>query len=102
MERRTVELQIAGQKYRVVSTASEEELHHLAGIVSAKLGEVSARGQPSQALLLAAIALAHAAEAERGRRAALEQKTRDLLGRVLGRIDEVLESSPGSDVSRRP
>ncbi|HZU82506.1 MAG TPA: cell division protein ZapA [Polyangiaceae bacterium] len=92
MDRRTVELRIAGQKYRVVSSASEEELQRLAGVVTSKMGELSpfARAQPSQAILLAAMALAHEAEAERDRRVALEQKTRELLRRVLGRIDQAL------------
>jgi cell division protein ZapA len=94
MERRPVELRIAGQKYRVISSASEEELQHLANVVSTKVRELaaSARSQPSQAVLLAAMALAHEAESERGRRAALETRTRDLLGRVLVRLDEALAS----------
>ena len=93
MERRTVDLRIAGQNYRVASTASEEELRHLAELVSKKLGELSPRGraQPQQAILLAALALAHDAEAERSRREGLERRTRDLLRRMLVRIDDALE-----------
>jgi cell division protein ZapA len=92
-ERRTVELRIAGQSYRVVSSASESELRRLAGVVSAKLSELTPRGRAAhpQAILLAAIALAHELEAERGRRESLERRTRDLLRRVLVRIDDALE-----------
>jgi cell division protein ZapA len=92
MERRTINLNIAGQKYRVVSSVGEEELHRLAGIVSTKLCEVAPPGrtQPSQAMLLAAMALAHEAEAERIRRETLERRTRDLLRSVLERIDAAL------------
>lgn len=91
MDRRTIELSIAGQKYRVVSSVGEAELHRLAGIVNTKLGEVApGRAQASQAMLLAAIALAHEAETERARRESLEGRTRDLLQRLLGRIDDVL------------
>jgi cell division protein ZapA len=92
MERRTVKLNIAGQKYRVVSSVGEEELQRLAGIVSAKLDEVAPPGrtQPPQAILLAAMALAHEAEAERSRRESLERRTRELLRSVLDRIDAAL------------
>jgi cell division protein ZapA len=92
MDRRPIELSIAGQKYRVVSSVDEAELQRLAGIVSTKLREVApGRTQASQAMLLAAMALAHEAEAERARRESLEGRTRALLQRVLGRIDEALE-----------
>jgi cell division protein ZapA len=94
MERRTIELSIAGQKYRVVSSVDEAELQRLAGIVSTKLKEVVAPGRappPPQAMLLAAMALAHEAETERDRRESLEGRTRDLLRRILVRIDEALE-----------
>jgi cell division protein ZapA len=61
--------------------------------VSAKLSEVVPRGRPvpQQALLLAAMALAHEAETERGERELLERRTRDLLRRALMRIEAALE-----------
>jgi cell division protein ZapA len=92
MDRRTVELRIAGQSYRVVSSADEPDLHRLAETVSAKIAEV-ARGKPAapQAMLLAAMSLAHELEAERARRQALEKRTRELLRRVLGRLDDALD-----------
>jgi cell division protein ZapA len=92
--RRTVELRVGGQTYRVVSSASEEELRRLAEVVSKKLTTLGAatRGASSpQGLLLAAIALAHDAEEERGRRAAVERRTRDVLRRMLSRVDSALE-----------
>jgi len=93
MDRRTVELHIAGQSYRVVSSAPESELIRLADAVGAKLAEVAPRSKaaPAQALLLAAMALAHEVEAERDRRQSLERRARDLLRRVLVRIDDALE-----------
>jgi len=42
-------------------------------------------------VLLAAIALAHELEQERARRLAVEGRARDMLRRVLVRIDDVLE-----------
>ena len=92
MDRRTVELRIAGQSYRVVSSVPAEELQRLAEAVEVKLAEISPRGKPPpQALLLAAMALAHELESERDRRESLERRTRDLMRRVLVRIDEALE-----------
>jgi cell division protein ZapA len=92
MDRRTVELNVAGQSYRVVSSSPGDELKRLADVVEAKLGEVAPRGRPPpQAMLLAAIALAHELEVEREKREALERRTRDLLRRVLVRIDDALE-----------
>jgi len=96
MNRRSVELIVAGQKVKVVSTASEEELRALASAVSEKVEQVAPRGRPStpQALVLAAMALAHDLEVERGRRQALERKTRDSVRRMLVRVDQALEGSP--------
>ena len=102
MDRRTVALQIAGQSYKVVSTAAESDLQRLAATVNAKLAEVSPRGRaaPPQAMLLAAIALAHELEEERAKREALERRARDLLRRVLVRIDDALEPFEGGEAAR--
>jgi cell division protein ZapA len=101
MERRTIELRIAGQSYRVVSSSPAEELQHLVAMVEAKLGELGPRGkaQQPQAMLLAAMALAHDAETERTRRESLERRTRDLLRRVLVRVDDALEPFDEADAA---
>src|ERR1700721_553602 len=67
MSRRTVVVTVGAREYKVVSSASEEELMRLAQTVSAKLAEVAPQGRPEppQALLLAALALAHDLEEER-------------------------------------
>jgi|CZKU01.1.fsa_nt_gi cell division protein ZapA len=102
VDRRTVELRIAGQSYRVVSSAPEEELQRLAQAVGAKLAEIVPKGRPmpAQAMLLAAIALAHDVEESRSERAALERRTRDLLRRTLVRIDDALEPVQGAEAAR--
>lgn len=98
MERRTIELRIAGQPYRLVSSAPREELQHLARMVETKLTELGPKGRAQpQAVLLAAMALAHDVEAEREKRSALERRTRDMLRRVLVRIDDALEAAPDGD-----
>ncbi len=93
MDTRPVQLRIGGQSYKVVSSADEEELQRLAGAVSAKVAELTPSGKtaPPQAVLLAAIALAHELEQERARRLAVERRARDMLRRVLVRIDDALE-----------
>lgn len=90
---RTVELRVAGQNYRVVSSVSEDDLRRLAAVVGSKLVEVAGkgRGSPPQAMLLAAIALAHELESQRDGKLRLERRTRDLLRRMLARVDAALE-----------
>jgi cell division protein ZapA len=96
MEGRPVSLRIAGQSYKVVSSASEEELQRLAETVSAKVEELTPSGKSvaPQAVLLAAIALAHELEEERARRIFIERRAKDMLRRVLGRIDDALGCAP--------
>jgi cell division protein ZapA len=96
MQTRPVHLKVGGQTYKVVSSADEQELKRLADAVSAKVDELTPPGKPSpaQAVLLAAIALAHELETERERRLALERRTRDLLRRVIVRLDDALDSPP--------
>jgi cell division protein ZapA len=91
---RTVEVRVAGQNYRVVSSAPEGEVRRLAEAVNAKLAELVPKGRaaPPNAILLAAIALAHDVEEEREKRESIERRARDWLRRVVTRIDEVLEA----------
>lgn len=93
MERRTVQLRLAGQTYRVVTTASDDELKHLLGVVEEKLGEVTPAGRPPtpNAMLLVALSLVHELEAERERAQAVEGRSRELLQKMLERIDVALE-----------
>jgi cell division protein ZapA len=93
MERRPIQLRVAGQTYKVVSSADEDELRHLASLVDDRASALVPKGRPipANAILLAAIALAHDLEEERGRRTTLERRTRDVLRRVLMRIDHALD-----------
>lgn len=93
MERRAIQLRVAGQTYRVVSSADEPELRRLASVVDERVGELIPKGKPipAQAILLAALALAHDLEVEQTQRRSLERRTRDVLRRVLMRIDHALE-----------
>jgi cell division protein ZapA len=101
IDRRAVQLQVAGQNYKVVSNAAEGELHRLAATVSAKVSELVPPGKtaPPQAVLLAAMALAHELETERSKRETLERRARDLLRRVLVRIDDALDGDDDEAVA---
>ncbi len=93
MERRTVQLRVAGQTHRVVTTATDGDLKRFISIIEEKLGEVSPRGRAihPQALLLATLALAHDLEEERARASRIETRARETLSRLLQRIDAALE-----------
>ncbi len=94
-QRRTVQLKVAGQSYRVTSSSDEDELQRLAANVEQKASELTppGKGLAPQAILLAAMAFAHDAEEEREKRLQLERQTRDLLRRVLFRIDAALDEN---------
>jgi cell division protein ZapA len=95
MARRTVQLRLGGQTYRVVTSATDDELQRLAAMVDEKLAAVSPPGRPvtPQSMLLAAMALAHDLEHERARSAHLADRAREAFGRVLARVDAALASS---------
>jgi len=104
MERRTVQLRVAGQTYRVVTTASDAELKRFLSVIEDKLGEVSGRGRAvhPQALLLATLALAHDVEEERERSRRIETRARESLSRLLTRIDAALDDGAEDGVAERP
>lgn len=92
MAGRTVHLRVGGQTYRVVTSASDDELQRLAAMVDQKIAAVVPPGRAvtPQAMLLAAMALAHDLEEERARSSALAERTRGAFGRMLERVDNAL------------
>ncbi len=92
MVSRGVPLHVGGQTYRVTASVDEAELRRLAEVVDDKIMALTPPGRPvaAQAILLAAITLAHEAEEQRRRADALAERTRDLCGRILTRVDAVL------------
>lgn len=89
MSGRVVQLRVGGQTYRVSTSATEEELTRLAALVNGKLG-----GRPvtPQNMVLAALALAHDLEEARAKTDAVTRRSRDVVGRVLERVDAALGS----------
>lgn len=99
MSQAAVQLKVAGQVYRVVTSAPEEELSRLVASVEDALAQVTPPGrQPSQqALVLAALTLAHELEEEREKVRQLQIQQRNLLEGILGRIDRALgEAEPAA------
>jgi cell division protein ZapA len=101
--RAPVTLNVGGQQYRVVASVPEESLRRLAGVVDEQIRAIVPRGKPvtPNAILLAAIALANEVEEERAKRGEIEKRSRDVLRRLLARIDEALEQ-PEDDTDADP
>jgi cell division protein ZapA len=111
MAGRTVQLRVGGQTYRVVTSASDDELSRLAAMVDQKLATVVPAGRmvTPQSMLLAAMALAHDLEeerargegalgdleAERARNRVLAERARGAFGRILERVDAALGPDRG-------
>jgi len=87
-----VELTVAGQTCKVVTTASPEELQALAAMVEEKLDMVLTPGRPvtTQAMLLAAVALANDVREQRKRADAIATQAKQTLNHLIGRVDEAL------------
>lgn len=103
MAARPVELRIGGQSYRVVSSASAEELEHLAAIVDDKLSTIVPPGRPltPQAMLLVAMALAHDVELEKRRVEAMRAHSRASIDELVRELDLTLSfASEALDRSR--
>lgn len=97
MSEAAVQLKVAGKTYRVVTTAAEAELCRLAEKVEDALEGVVPPGREAspQALVLAAITLAHELEQERARRIEAETRHKLVLSRLLARVDQaLLETGP--------
>lgn len=97
-----IELKVAGKTYQVVTSAAEAELQRLARRVEDALeGVVPAGRQPSpQALVLAAITLAHELEEERAKRVAIEERHERVLRSLLGRVDQILDETAPAPAKR--
>jgi cell division protein ZapA len=96
-----VELRVGGTTYRVVSSASAEELERLAVVVDETLAGIAPPGRPMppQAMLLAAIALAHEVEVQRSRADSLAARSREKISEIISRLDGTLERA--DDTLRR-
>ena len=92
----TVQIEIAGARYRMSSDADETYLQRLADIVNERvkaLGPKAARAAtPAQLLAVVALSLAEDLEVSEQHRITLEDKTRQVVGGAIRRIDERLQA----------
>ena len=99
-----MQLRVAGQTYRVVTTATDGDLKKFVSIIEEKLVEVSPRGRAMhpQALLLATLALAHDLEEEKARAQRIETRARETLSHLLERIDAALDEGAEEPADEAP
>jgi cell division protein ZapA len=104
MERRTVQLRVADQTYKVVTTATDGDLKRFVSVIESKLNEVNPRGRAPQpqALILATMALVHDLEEERARSHRIEARAREALSRLVERIDAALDEGADEPVAQAP
>lgn len=87
-----MQLRLAGQTYRVVTTAGDAELKRFVSMIEDKLSAMPrGKAMHPQALLLATLALAHDLEEERARAQRIETRAKETLVRLVERIDAALE-----------
>jgi cell division protein ZapA len=99
-----VQLRVAGQTYRVLTTATDGDLKRFISVIEDKLTEVNPRGRAvhPQALLLATLALAHDLEQERERSRRIETRARETLSRLVERIDAALDEGGDEPAVQAP
>jgi len=94
--KRTVQIEIAGARYRMSSDADETYLQRLADVVNERvqaLGPKAARAAtPAQLLAVVALGLAEDLRASEQRRDDLEAKTRKVVDTAIRRIDQRLQA----------
>ena len=92
----TVQIEIAGARYRMSSDADETYLQRLADIVNQRveaLGPKAARAAtPAQLLAVVALSLAEDLDASERRHESLEAKTRQVVDTAIRRIDQRLQA----------
>jgi cell division protein ZapA len=89
MARDAVEVVVGGKSYRLVASTDAPTLARLAKRVDAKLAEVDSRHP--QALLLAALALAHEVETLTSENRRGNRRGRAMLLNMISRVDEALD-----------
>jgi cell division protein ZapA len=104
MANKAVELHVAGQSCRVVSSADEKELKILAAMVEEKLKSVLTPGRPltTQAVLLAAVALANDVREQRARAETISARAQTALRTLLTRVDGALEQTEAASSPHAP
>lgn len=85
-------IRIGGTTYRVTTTASDEEVERLSGLVDQRLRALNKQNRPvtPQMFLLVAMSFAHDAEAAEAKRRATKHDAENAVRGLLARIDAAL------------
>jgi cell division protein ZapA (FtsZ GTPase activity inhibitor) len=99
MAGRAVQVTIGGQRYRLVTSASDERVRELEAVVNEKLHQLVPPGRaiPTNALLLVAMGLANDLLELRAVGSGSSAQTREALIRMLGRVESALAELPDED-----
>jgi cell division protein ZapA len=102
MAGRTVQVRVGGQNYKVVTSATDDDLQRATLVVEQKLAEVSPPGRMANphALLLAALRLAHELEEVKTQHSTLRAETRAAFSKLRDRIDATLGTTEIQDEER--
>lgn len=98
--KRTITLEIAGSKFRLVADADEDHLQELAAVVNDRveaLGQGSRSASSAQLLALAALGLADDLKASQSKLDEVAQLTRTAIAGAIARIDNRLEADAASE-----
>lgn len=99
--KRTITLEIAGTKFRLVADTDEMHLQELADLVNDRVGQLTATGAKSassaQLLALAALGLADDLKTSRARLKQVDQLTRTAVTNAITRIDNRISSDMDGD-----
>jgi cell division protein ZapA (FtsZ GTPase activity inhibitor) len=92
--KRTIALEIAGTKFRLISDADQQHLQELASMINERVERMSRGGARSassgQLLALAALDLADELRSAENRLQEVERLTRSAIGNAIARIDRRL------------
>ena len=92
--KRTIALEIAGTKFRLISDADQQHLQDLAAMINDRVEKMSRGGarsaSSSQLLALAALDLADELRSAEARLQEVERLTRTAIGNAIARIDRRL------------
>jgi cell division protein ZapA (FtsZ GTPase activity inhibitor) len=89
--KRTITLEIAGTRFRLVSDADQDHLQELASMINERVEKLNRSGARSassgQLLALAALELADELKSSRAKLQHVEQLTRSTIANAIARID---------------
>ena len=99
--KRTVSLEIAGTKFRLVTDADEAQLKELAAMVNERVEQLGAPGgraaSSAQLLALAALGLADSLKTSEARLKEVDQLTRTAISNAIARIDNRIADASSSN-----